>query len=386
LFRVNRRARRRIFGGIMHTLRRVVVPVVAVILSACGGSSPPRAPTAAAPPPNADACPSVPALAGQACATSRFAWVYGPPDELAPAIAEVDEAAELFHRHFGAYPARGAVVLIASPDAGARDELMAAGADWVLPMLSRSALVAAASPGAGLADAVRPQIRAQLEQQLGAASVTDAMVEGAVTQAVAQMNGGAAGAGVERVDAMNILGHELGHVWFLRMMDPSAPWEGKDTADHYGGALPDWIDETAAVLMENAALTENRRTSFRADVAAGRVVALDDLFTMTHPALDSDLVKEAMDKAAAGTSGTQVLVLRANDASAATAGAFYHQCRSLADFLLSRTNDDLIFLSIATALRDGATMPTWLAANAGKYRLPSTIAALDADWRAWASR
>jgi hypothetical protein len=368
----------------MRTLRRHAVTVVAVLVCACG-SSPPRAKAVATAAPAADtACPSIPALAGEACAASRFAWVYGDAGELAAAVAEVDEAAALFHRHFGAYPARGAVVLLAGADAGARDQLMAAGADWVLPMVSRAALARVAGPDAGLADLVRPQIRAQLEQQLGAASVTDEMVEGAVTQAVAQ-SGGRAADGVG-LGAMNVLGHELGHVWLIRLVDPSTPWDHTDTGDHYGGALPDWIDETAAILMENAALTENRRASFRADVSAGRLVALDALFAMEHPALASDEVRDAIANAEAkGASGPQVLVIRTSGADAAT-GAFYHQCRSVADFLLARTGDDLVFRDIANALRDGATMPTWLAANAGRYRLPATIAELDAEWRTWATR
>lgn len=58
----------------------------------------------------------------------------------------------------------------------------------------------------------------------------------------------------------------------------------------YAGPAPDWLDEMAAVLLENDALTDGRVEGLvTANAAADELQALwplEEFFTMTHPAFE----------------------------------------------------------------------------------------------------
>ena len=56
-----------------------------------------------------------------------------------------------------------------------------------------------------------------------------------------------------------VLPHEIGHGWYVELFWPGAV---QDRSGHYGGPGPDWLDETAAILMETEAFAADRRRQF----------------------------------------------------------------------------------------------------------------------------
>jgi len=86
-------------------------------------------------------------------------------------------------------------------------------------------------------------------QGLGAAQA-DQIVARALT------SGGAEG-GKAALDA-GMLPHELGHLWFTHAFWPMAS-QAEEGESHYGGPGPDWLDELAAILLEDAPTTDRRR-------------------------------------------------------------------------------------------------------------------------------
>lgn len=62
---------------------------------------------------------------------------------------------------------------------------------------------------------------------------------------------------------------------------------------------------------------------------------------------------------------------------------FYIQARAFTDFLMENSGHPKIIGEIATALRGGGSFEQWLAANGERHRLPSSLAALTAEWGAW---
>lgn len=176
------------------------------------------------------------------------------------------------------------------------------------------------------------------------------------------------------------LPHELGHGWFIKAFWPTA---AATSGDHYGGPAPDWMDETAAVLMESDALAERRRSQFAAIYrgsdaeARARLLDLGTFLSGSHPALPKlDLPK---------TSGTAVNVLTGEEAArvARVAGSFYLQARLFADYVLDRSGDPAAFRTAADAFAAGRDSAGWLAANGARLRIPSDIAALQKDWEGW---
>lgn len=176
------------------------------------------------------------------------------------------------------------------------------------------------------------------------------------------------------------LPHELGHSWFIKAFWPGAT---SKSGDHYGGPAPDWMDETAAVLMESDELTERRRTQFAAIYrgtdaeARTRLLDLAGFLSGGHPALPRlDLPR---------ASGNAVNVLTGEEAArvARAAGSFYLQARLFADYVLDRSGDPATFRGAADAFAVGKDSAGWLAASGARLHLPSDIAALQRDWEHW---
>ena len=67
----------------------------------------------------------------------------------------------------------------------------------------------------------------------------------------------------------------------------------------------------------------------------------------------------------------------------AAAPLFYSQGRVFADYLLDRTGQPAVFASISEAFARGDSMDTWLAREGRSRGLPTSVAALDRDWRGW---
>lgn len=359
--------------------------------------------------------PHAPSLDGIRCFDAEFGWIYcNDPAQAASIAADLREAALLFHRYFGELPARGAVVVMTNVGAGAMGELRRAGAAWVMPWV----------PDDLLANInIEDQVRKQVETQLRDRGFDDGMIEMAVEQAMAQL-GGAGGDGQRGprrrgvaglMSQMRPLTHELGHFWFGNFVwgdgwlsgEARAEGPGVAGAHRYGSPSPDWLDEVGAILMETADLTARRHEQMRLMLAGDGtgIRPLAELFTMTHPAMDNRMLQRAVRDARAGAGagageagerpargGATIRVIpitgAAGDDMAGLhdAGAFYAQCRSIADFMIERSEHPRLFAQIALDLKDDPSMETWLAANGAKFGLPTDVATLDREWREWAMK
>jgi len=279
------------------------------------------------------------------------------------AIAAAGEAR--FERWFGVRPARYAVI---QGEAGAPvlAALKAAGFAVDLPWFTRDAFQSS----------VEASVRRQVEAQTAGMSPDQA--QAALDKALAQIRTRLAAGSFDRDP--QAVPHELGHGWYVQ-----AFWPGLDidTRGHYGGPGPDWMDETAAVLMETDAAADDRRAQFREAYRGGDGLKVDDLALFLHRDHPMKAVAEA-----AGRNGAGVTVMRSQDggsefANARQAGIFYAQGRVFADFMIERSGKPTVFADIGRAFGQGRTIEQWLAAEGPALKLGATVADLDRLWRAW---
>lgn len=179
----------------------------------------------------------------------------------------------------------------------------------------------------------------------------------------------------------DLVAHELGHLWYL-----AGFWrEGEIPTDGYGTGAPDWLDETAAILTEGEGVVQNRRYGFFRGWAAkspedratpGAIGDLKHFLERRHPSQTND-----PDRSARSESGavTVTVSTRVGDLD-----YFDEQARVFADYMLDRSGNPAIFGEITRSLAAGGTFETWLATQTGSPNLPSTVAALQSDWSAWA--
>lgn len=327
------------------TSRAVLALMSAVVLGGCITVGKTRAPLVVTEPEGFEArpCPEVPVLAGWSCAGTASAWVFGKdPQEVQRLAWTSYTAAKRFEHHFGHSPSPGIVVVSRNVDDAMRQGLRVPGAEWFIPVPSRE------------------DIRKMLEE-----TDVPAFVD---RDQLAQM-----------ADPAMMLPHELGHLWFIRMTDPDLDfWSSQPTEPQgYGGRLPDWLDEAAALLMEREEMVEERRSTFQADFAEGRIRRLAELVQMEHPADET----EPSEKPKGESGGARVSISFAKRGSTNEVAAYYNQVRSFVDFLLVQTKEPTILKEIAAASMEGESFETWLTANAQRYGLPVTVEALEEQWK-----
>ncbi len=312
---------------------------------------------------------------GLACHATTHGAVIAPAGEAAMLASVMDEAAARFERHFTT--PQGAIALI-SGGGVSRDQLsyLAERGYKGFPWIS----------GAQRAALIRPRVRDQLAKQRP--ELTGAALDAAVDAALAGST--KAGSGLER----GALAHELNHHWFRLTFEgerAGAPDPAKPGVVRYGSSAPDWIDELAAVLGENEELTASRRAGLKRTLASGSedgLYPLAEYLTMDHPAMTLAQRQQLLGEAQRGAQGgATVRVLTRSEMGETSKQPplirFYIQSRAFADFLLERTGDDRVFLSIAQALGRGDTFDQWLARDGAAYRLPPSVAALTPQWEAW---
>lgn len=320
------------------------------------------------------ACPSLPSLGPLVCIEDVSGFVYARDEASARTMVKDAHAArEIYRTHFGRLPPRGAIVSAGtqvSVGAAERATLRAAGAQWVLPWID----------AADRNRVLEPKIRAGIEQQMP--NLSPEAVDAAVKRALASIDGEGGGGDTSMRSAMQ---HELGHLWMIadrwpRFGDEEAAGRA---GRHYGGPAADWFDETAAVLMEDAAMTAGRRALFgairRGEHPGEQVAAIAEFVTMEHPAIAH--VRARPDP----KPGASVMVLAGEDARRVAAGAkaFYAQARVFADYLIERSGRADVFAAIADAAAEGRDFASWLGRDGAHYGLPATLPALELDWQAW---
>lgn len=175
----------------------------------------------------------------------------------------------------------------------------------------------------------------------------------------------------------NLIPHELGHQWYSAAFWSDAP---APTTPRYGSAAPDWLDEAAAMLMENEAgargyhqiVADGRSADAARAATVPPEIALAELTRMTHPAMANMPTGGAAD-------GGPILVR-------GRPSLFYPQVRVFVDYLAERSGKPSILAVVSQGLRDGITFDAWLGSNGSKLGLPTSMAAMQTDWDAWLDR
>jgi hypothetical protein len=325
----------------------------------------------------AGACAAAAGLELLECEETAAGWFYAPDARLAAMLAaDAEVAGDLFERYFGEPAPRGAIVVVGSggevPEAQI-ESLEGIGAKWVLPWLS-----------AEEKQSLREQtLRRAIATQLGAKE-DDSRVEPLVAKALAQVTAQDAGKSGDGGADRSALRHEIGHSLLKRAFWPGQA-VGAGDAPHYGGPAPDWLDEVAAVLMEDDAMTADRRRALRdlRDSSGGSpgLLPLAEFFVIEHPL--KTMAGELVGRPQHG--GVRVHLISGPEARelGGQAGWFYAQSRGVADFLIATSRDERIFGAIARAATAGQSTEQWLMHEGESYGLPTTLAELEADWQVW---
>jgi len=283
-----------------------------------------------------------------------------------------------FREYFGRQALRYAVA--EGPDALVpRDKvaaLRAAGFKVVLPWLSEKLY----------RDQVEQSIRRGIAAQMQGRP--QAEIDAVVAQALARQTDQGVRAKIE----LAAVSHELGHYWYWQGYWPDAPL-GEEK--HYGGPSPDWMDETAAVLMEAPSSFDDRVMQFakryrdyraepqKASESTRLMLDLIHFFAETHPAQEQ--VKALNRQTGNDAPNGSVRVISGDEARKIAEGGlrFYLQSAVAAQYLIDRSGNRQVFARIAEAFARGQTMEQWLAGDEPKGKLPRDLKALQADWLNW---
>lgn len=281
--------------------------------------------------------------------------------------------AQNFQHYFGSAPVPSVIIPGGSVSQSLSESLNQAGFEVTLPWITE------ADSQKLKASAIRKQV---LEQTQG---LPEAQQEMIVQQALAKL-GTQAGDSTLGDTQKGALTHELGHMWFMAAFKPELDSEISTSSHGYGGWAPDWLDETAAVLMENQTLTNSRRKAF-AKIAKSDLYPLKTFLTMEHPSAGAAkaLAERFSGDEQAGES--RAIILTGDEAAefltqskGSDPAIFYTQTRGFIDFIMSQTDDPLIFASLTQHLAAGGELTTWLMLVPD---MPNSIDALDAQWDTW---
>lgn len=298
----------------------------------------------------ASSCPTLPDKNLQ-CVSSPNGWFYAKESKTTTEMATAaGEAADLFQRYFGRQAPKGAIVSTEGKKvaADAESTLKAAGAAWIMPFVDPRKLFERMPPEQFAALPAEIKARWENPEQL-----------------------------------RTFLRHETGHHLFM-----SAFWHGKNSPQSkphggYGSQGPDWLDELAAVLMENEWGKTRYYTLLRKDLNTKKkkLQPLRDFFAAEHPATEA--LQKINDTA---NSGPGIRIIATDDSKEDKKVDFYAQTRAFADFLIEYSKNEGIFGEIAPAIAAGDTMADWLTKHGIEYGLPGTVDALEREWRVWLDR
>ena len=196
----------------------------------------------------------------------------------------------------------------------------------------------------------------------------------------------------------DVLPHEIGHV----MLGAWLYSPGRELTGEYGTYLPDWVDEAVAISMEPDSIRNSRLAQAR---AFAPLPALAEVLAFRHPLsgnrdqafstrvltsppcegpcdrerpTDTRTITERVFRDGRVTVDT-VYVAGTQRLDADPLARFYILSYALWSYVESRGGRDAI-TTLMTRLRRNSRDPT---AVVGLPGLPSTLGAVDADWRAW---
>jgi hypothetical protein len=187
-----------------------------------------------------------------------------------------------------------------------------------------------------------------------------------------------------------VIPHQIGHASLNHAFWPEADSSGGNP--HSGGPAPDWLDEIAAIVVEDDAMSAQRREQFKGGykasgfdpmtflLSSAQLVNLGDLLAKPYPSMP-------VTGTGTGTGGTTMMVMRSGPggpASPMVEGMSYGlKARMFADYLIERTGRPAIFGNLAAAFSQNQTMEQWLAGEGKTLGLPGDVVGLEADWKAW---
>lgn len=335
-----------------------------------------------------DLCQRALAVAPQRhCAAARHGVVLAETDAEAARLAGYLVAGETrFTRHFDR--PIGPYVVAAAPPVLDAAPLTAAGFDHVLTWPTGAAFRQATRRG------IEQAARSFAASQNMDPDQTRQVVENALSRAPDDT-------ALAAIDS-GMMPHELGHLLFTATFWPDARPEAGERPKHYGGPGPDWLDEAAAIVMEDQATADQRRAQF-AELMRGETVAsigpldarpiltdLPGLLERPHPGMArlNDPTAPRPPMTGIPGSGAQVGVTYTpagptgrGPRPGALDTVFYVQIRRFVDYLIERSGQPTILAEIAGAIASGETMETWLQKAGSAHGLPPSVAALDDDWR-----
>ncbi len=160
----------------------------------------------------------------------------------------------------------------------------------------------------------------------------------------------------------HVLPHEIGHEIFIRFLMP------RTGADEYGGGAPDWLDEMAAIALEDASGVQLRREEARRHAQSGALIPLARLLTMPHP--------EWQPKGSAADARRPGAVRQPGSPDTP---AYYATVRALFDFLIDRTADERVIPRLVERIKQGDSVEKWLLDHVAKDSATAGLSALDAE-------
>jgi hypothetical protein len=316
-----------------------------------------------------------------ACAEAPLGVALAPDHARAVQLAMLGQAGEArFRRHFGRDTPRYAIIEMAGEATTLEQTraLSAVGFRRTLHWLSQAAYV----------DAMVDAAARGAEEAARARGLQNGPAASARSAAIAAIQPRLTAFALNEMEA-GVVPHEIGHGWYVETFWPGV---AMDRRGHYGGPGPDWLDETAAILMESGDLAQQRRAQFH-DIYLGRglgplashpIADLLDLQTFLrrdHPehALNADARSERP-----RSDGPGVVVLTGPAIGQRGRSAiFYLQGRMFADFLIDRSGDAAVFGALGDAFARGDTIESWLAQHGAARGLAEAVPELEQQWRDW---
>jgi hypothetical protein len=323
-------------------------------------------------------CPKVADL--PSCVQTGRGIVLAPDDAEARRVAAHALAGEArFRKHFGRDPTPYAVVL-GTVTEELKINLKSHGAS-ILPWRTASAN-AANREGA---------LRRMLETRAKEMNLTPAEAQAELDSLRSQLK---AKEGVD--EDSHVVPHELGHMWLMQAFWPGSQLVG----GHYGGPGPDWLDEGAAMAMEDDLKKEERRADFRRGYAGAAKSQFEDLvkflkgdhpFQGIQPAALAAPSAPPMPPVPQGSAPPVSRFMFAVPQTAsggapnplAAGGQYYAHGTVFLDFLLERSGNVRILEEMAGAFAGGKTIEAWLKDRGKHHNLASSLPDLESQWRKW---
>jgi hypothetical protein len=184
-----------------------------------------------------------------------------------------------------------------------------------------------------------------------------------------------------------VIPHQIGHASLTYAFWPQA--DGTDGNVHSAGPAPDWLDEIAALLVEDDARAAERREQFKGGYKATGFDPVSMLLSSAQLMNLTDLLTKPNPSAANGPGNSPMPMMMVRVGSGgppppmAEGVAFGLKAQMFADYLIERTGRPAVFGNIAAAFSQNQSMDQWLGGEGKAFGLPGDVAALEADWKAW---